>query len=66
MALRYQIAPDILLAHEKAVMDSSDSDDDDDDLNGPGLYDCSVDLWSLGISMYEVCIKTLQRESIHV
>lgn len=35
-------------------MDSDDEDDDEEDLNSPGLYDASVDLWSLGVSMYEV------------
>lgn len=34
-------------------MDSDDSVDDAD-LDSPGLYDASVDLWSLGVSMYEV------------
>lgn len=35
-------------------MDSDDEEDDEDDLNSPGPYDASVDLWSLGVSIYEV------------
>jgi hypothetical protein len=40
-------------------MDSDDEDDDEEDLNSPGLYDASVDLWSLGVSMYEVSCPSL-------
>lgn len=43
------------MAHEKAVMDSDDEDDDEEEgLNSPGAYDASVDLWSLGVTVYEV------------
>lgn len=38
-------------------MDSDDEDDEEEeeeDLNSPGAYDASVDLWSLGVTLYEV------------
>lgn len=53
------IAPDILLAHEKAILDSDEWDEDEDDLDPPGLYDASVDFWSLGVSMFEMLLGKL-------
>jgi serine/threonine protein kinase len=68
-----QIAPDILLAHERAVMESDEDDEDEaeESLNGPGPYDASVDFWSLGVTIYEVskaitlAVNSMADSSIH-
>ena len=49
-----QIAPDVLLAHEAIIEDSHDEEDIDSD--GPGLYDATVDFWSIGVMLYEVSL----------
>ena len=49
----WQIAPDILMAHERIIEDS-DLDIGEGDIQEPGLYDSSVDFWSTGVMLYEV------------
>lgn len=47
-----QIAPDILLAHERVIEEDSIDESLDDTMPGP--YDNSIDLWSYGVMLYEV------------
>lgn len=49
-----QIAPDVLLAHEAIIEDSHD--EEDVDIDGPGLYDATIDFWSAGVMLYEVSL----------